>query len=1014
MTYSRINTLTGWLVFLVATAVYALTVEPTASFWDSGEYIATSYTLGVPHAPGAPFYLLVGRLFSFLSLGNPLRVAYWINMLSVLCSSFTILFLFWSITLLGKKLLKVTDGNETRSSVFLLISGALVGALTFTFSDSFWFSAVETELYAMASLFTAVCFWAMLRWEAQRDVATAQRWLIFIAYLLGLSVGVHLLALLVIPPLAMIYYFKKYPQPSHRGAVVALAIGGGLLLSSMLGLGWLASLAASADIFLVNTVGLPFGSGIVLVVGLLLGGLSYGLYYTYRLRRADLQTAGLAVLFVFIGYGSYLLIPIRANADPPININDPNNVLSLIYYLNREQYPSRPLLYGNYFTAELQEQRSGDPVYTSGPEDYYVKYHRPENVYDPQAQTIFPRMYSGGESSGHPAGYRQWTNLREGERPSFGDNLEFFFRYQLGHMYARYFLWNFAGREGERQDSGWLAPWKSGKGLPTVIAHDKARNQYWMLPLLLGMVGMVFQYRRSRKQAAVLFTLFFMTGIALVLYANNPPVEPRERDYVYVGNFYTFAMWIGLGVMALGARIWEWLQRKEHQIGSKGRRASNRFDMQHSTLLARCSFFVLPCVVVIGCLLVPLLMATENWDDHDRSGRYFSVDAARNALASCDKDAILFTGGDNDTYPLWYVQNVEDYRTDVRVLVTTFANVDWFIEPMMRWQYKSPPLPLSLTMEHYRQGGPNDYLPYVANPNVSGPISVDQYLRLIKKESPALQLPTSSGTINVVPSRQLAFAVDTARVRQQGAVASAHLPDLASHMVWELTGNGLEKKDLLLLDLVNTGQWQRPIYFNNTALRQANFNLQDFVVQEGDTFRLVPTKTPDPDLRRVDTEKMYERMMHQFSWRGLHDPTTYNAGYYLMFAQNQRSNFNTLAEALLAEEQPEKARQALHKSLEVMPDTTLPYDVASVRTAQLLLQLGDTKQANAVADTLVDRYDALLSYLAQHPQPIYQRDQSIGLFTFSELARAYEQAGYPERAETYKRLLEHHYRALNG
>ena len=1011
MTYARLNTLTGWLAFLIAAIVYALTVEPTASFWDSGEYVATAYTLGVPHAPGAPFYLLVGRLFSFLSLGDPLRVAYWVNMLSVLCSSFTILFLFWSITLLGKKLLNVQPGHETTLDTLLLLGGGLVGALSFTFSDSFWFSAVETELYAMASLFTAACFWAMLRWEAQPDTATAQRWLILIAYLLGLSVGVHLLTLLVIPPLALLYYFRKYPHPTYRGATVAFALGGGVLLSIMLGLGWIASLAATMDIWLVNTVGLPFGSGILLTAGGMFGGLGYGLYRSYHRQNASLHTVALAVLFIFIGYGSYLLIPIRANAEPPININDPNNVLSLIYYLNREQYPSRPLLYGPYFTAELLEQRLGDPVYTPRSEGYDVKYHRLENIYDAEAQTIFPRMYSSSDSS-HPDRYRQWTNLREGEAPTFADNLTFFFRYQLGHMYIRYFLWNFAGRAGERQDAGWLAPWEAGKELPAIIDHDKARNQYWMLPLLLGVVGVVFQYRRSRKQAAVLFTLFFMTGVALVLYSNNPPVEPRERDYVYVSNFYAFAIWIGLGTVGVG--YWtRHLLRSVASMGPTGQQEIEQVSGGRAKIAPQYSF-LLSAAAIVACLLVPLLMASENWDDHDRSGRYFSVDAARNTLASCDEHAILFTGGDNDTYPLWYVQNVEGFRTDVRVLVTSFANVDWFIEPMMRPQYESPPLPLSLSMEQYRQGGPNDYLPYVAHPNVTGPISVDQYLRLIKQESPALRRPTSSGSINTIPSRQLAFSVDTAQVRQQAVVPREHLPDLTSRMVWELTGRGLEKKDLLLLDLVSTSQWRRPIYFNNTALVQANFNLQDYVVQEGDTFRLVPAKNPKPDVRRVDTRKTYDRMMHQFSWRGLDDPTTYNTGNYLMFAQNQRSNFNTLAEALLAEDQPEKARYALHKSLAVMPHETIPYDVASVRTAQLLLQLDDTESANHVADTLAHRYDELLTYLAEHPQPLYQRDLSVGLFTFNELARAYERAGEVERAEQYQKLLEHHYRALNG
>ena len=910
MTYSRLNTLTGWLAFLTAAVVYTLTVEPTASFWDSGEYIATSYTLGVPHAPGAPFYMLVGRLFSFLSLGDPRRVAYWVNMVSVLCSSFTVLFLCWSITRLGKKLLRVAAGRETVAEIILLLGGGLVGSLAFAFSDSFWFSAVETELYAMASLFSAVCFWAMLRWEAEDDPAAAHRWLILIAYLLGLSVGVHLLTLLVIPALVLMYYFKMYGQSSRRGIGAALSIGGGLLLLLMLGLGWGTALAASADIFLVNTLGLPFGSGIILVALLLFGGLGYVLYHSYHRRQAALHTATLASLFVIIGYASYLLIPIRAEANPPINLNNPDNVVSFIDYLNREQYGTRPLLYGRYFTADLIEQKQGDPVYTPGEDAYELKHHRIENVYDPRVQTIFPRMYSGEERMNHPARYRQWTGLRADESPTFADNLQFFVRYQLHHMYLRYFLWNFAGRAGERQDADWLAPWEAGQSLPELIAHEKARNQYLALPLLLGVIGLIFQYRRNRRQAGVLLTLFFMTGVALVLYSNNPPVEPRERDYVYVINFYAFAMWIGLGVMGVG----NWIDNRYRAI-DKEYRMSKYFSIRHSMFPARYSSLLPPLLVVSVCLAVPLLMVTENWDDHDRSGRYFSVDAARNTLASCDENAILFTGGDNDTYPLWYVQNVEGFRTDVRVLVTTFANVDWFVAQMMRPQYESPPLPLSLTMEQYRQGGLNDYLPYVANPNVDGPISVAAYLRLIRKERPALQVPTSFGTINTVPARRLAFALDTTQIKQQHLVAADHLADLAPRMVWELRGRGLEKKDLLLLDLVHTSEWQRPIYFNNTALAQVNFTLEDYVVQEGDTFRLTPTKNPNPDVRRVDTQKMYERMMHDFAWRGLRDSTTYNAGYYQLFAQNQRSNFNTLAEALLAEGATRESAAGTHRKL---------------------------------------------------------------------------------------------------
>lgn len=981
--YNRVNNLTGWIVFLIATITYLLTVEPTASFWDSGEYIAASYTLGVPHAPGAPLYLLVGRLFSFLSLGNPLQVALCLNVLSALCSSLAVLFLFWSITLVGRKLLHIERGIETPQQMVLLMGSGVVGALAFAFSDSFWFSATETELYAVASFFTAFCFWAMLKWESIENSAKANRWLLLIAYMIGLSVGVHILNLLVIPALALIYYYKKNATFSVIRSLLAFTVGGIILLLVMYGLGLSGSIAASLDIFFVNVLSLPFGSGILFFVLIFFGTLGYGIYYSHQRRKVSLNSAFLLTAFVFIGYTSYLVIPIRAKQETAINLNDPNHIVSFIGYLNREQYPSRPLWYGPDFTAKIIKQEPGKTVYDQGEEEYVVKDHQIENIYDPKAEAILPRMYS--RDPGHAELYRQWTGMRAGEKPTFAHNLTFLFRYQLGHMYLRYFMWNFAGREGNRQNAGWLSPTEALQKVPSMIREDKARNNYWMLPLLLGVGGLIFQYQRSKKGFTILAALFFMTGIALVLYSNNPPIEPRERDYVYVSNFYTFAFWIGMGVIALVSQLQRVFKSK------------NVWQ---------------PAVASLVCLSVPLLMISENWDDHDRTDRYFSVDAARNMLASCDENAILFTGGDNDTYPLWYVQHVEGFRTDVRVLVAAFANVDWYIKQMRRPLYESRPLPLSLTMKHYQQGALNDYIPFVQNPNINGAINASQYLKLIENNSQALQANTSFGKINTIPSKAVYFNIDTAQVVQDNIVPPGKESLVSKRIAWELTGSGLEKKDLLLLDLVDTSRWKRPIYFNNTSLQSMGFDLNRFVVQEGDTFRLTPLKNPDEDKTMVDTEKMYGRMMHQFAWRGMDDPEGYYHGYYLMYAQSQRMNFNTLAEALVAEGSYDKAKNALHKSLQVMPDDTIPYDVASVKTAGLLLGLGEKDKADHIADTLSRRYDELLTYMAEHEALLYERDQTIGLYALNQFAYYYGEAGYLKEAEKFQKIFLKHYQRL--
>jgi hypothetical protein len=592
--------LLGWLVFVVATVVYWITVEPTASYWDCGEFIAVSYKLEIPHPPGAPFFQLVGRLFSFLALGDVYRVAYWINIVSVVSSGFTILFLFWTITLFGRKILNVDAAGMTEGQSYLILGGAFVGSLAYTFSDSFWFSAVEAEVYAMSAFFLAFVVWAILKWEHIEDESHANRWLILIFYMMGLSIGVHLMNLIAIPALGLIFYFKKYQQPTTWGVISTLIISLFIiiLIYEFIVPG-LPGIAGSFEIFFVNSIGLPFRSGIIIFMILVIAALVYGIYYSQKKNKEVLNTALLALAFILIGYSSFSIVLIRSNFNPPIDENDPENVISFVSYLKREQYGSRPLLYGQYFDAEVIDQERGDPVYVQGEDKYEISHYDIKYVYDPNRMTILPRAYSSTEN--HVQQYRNWMNLRPNERPNFADNPMFMFRYQIGYMYMRYFMWNFSGRESDIQGASWMMPLDAFKKVPQQLAENKGRNNYFMLPLLLGLIGMFYNYRKNQKVFGVLILLYVLTGVALVVYLNSPPVEPRERDYIYVGSYYTFAIWIGIGIMAIGRYLMQFIK-------------NSRFAAVTATLLG---------------MAVPVIMAAENWNDHDRSNRYFSVDSAK-------------------------------------------------------------------------------------------------------------------------------------------------------------------------------------------------------------------------------------------------------------------------------------------------------------------------------------------------------------------------------------------------
>ena len=988
MEFKKINNIAGWIVFAIATIVYLLTIERTASYWDCGEFIAVSYRLMVPHPPGAPFFLLVGRIFSFLAFGDVEKVAYWINIVSILSSSFTILFLFWTISMLVRKTLGIGPDDEiSPAQTWKIIGAGAVGALAYTFSDSFWFSAVEAEVYAMSSFFTAIVVRAMLKWDLIQDESRANRWLIFIAYMMGLSIGVHLLNLVTIPALGLIYYFKKY-ESTRKGIIFTMIVSGLIvILINNLIIPGLPSIAGGFEILFVNTFGLPFGSGAVFFGLLVISAVTYGVYYSQVKQKPLLNTAMLSLAFILIGYSSYSIIVIRSNYNPPIDENNPENVMTFIKYLKREQYGSRPLLYGKYYTADLLRDETGRPVYEEGEanyrkgEDKYIEVDRKITYkYDPKQSTILPRMYS--DDPNHVQRYMEVTGLRPNEKPSFIDNLHFMFSHQIGHMYLRYFMWNFAGRESDIQDAGWLNPVEAMKDVPQELAENKGRNNYFMIPLFLGIIGLFYQWKKDVKNFAFVGLLFILTGVALVLYLNSPPIEPRERDYIYVGSYYAFAIWIGFAVLAIADIFTRFLSAKTAAIAAS-----------------------------LVCLSAPAIMAQQNWDDHDRDNRYFSVDSAKNFLASTAENAILFTGGDNDTFPLWYVQDVEEYRTDVRVVVLSYFNTDWYIEQMMRKAYESEPFPFTLTLENYRSGGPNDYLPY-EDMGINN-LDIKLYMDLLKKNDERLRLYPQA---NIVPSRTFTLKVDTEKVRELGIVPKALDSLITDRMTFSLKPgrNGLEKKDLAILDLLATNDWSRPIYLNNTSREQISFDLSPYAIQEGNAFRILPVRNPRPQEAFVSTEVMYDNLINNFHYRELDNEKVYYNEDYRNFVLNHRGSFNNLATALIDEGKTEKAKEVLNFSLEKMPDRTVPYDYTTPRTISLLYEVGESDKATEIAGVVGDRAIEMVDYLIRENKPISYELQSnlvilgelqrIMLMNGQEdLARKYEEA-YQQAVGNYQRL----------
>lgn len=950
----------GLLVLCISFLVYLLTLEPTTSLWDCGEFIAAGYKLQVPHPPGTPLFLLLCRLFSLFAMDKD-HIAYSMNILSAVASSFAVYLLFHTIILLGRKIIVASN-----SSPIILTIAATIGSLTFAFSDTFWFNATETEVYGMSCLFTALVFWSMLKWSEQTSERNEMKWLLLLAYLTGLSMGVHLLNLVAIPALGFIFYFKKY-KVSKKGMLLTLIISALLILVAMefLIIG-IPSLASIVERLFVNGFHLPFGSGLIAFFILLIVSLFIALSLSLKKARGRLHLAVLALIFTLLGSSANLVIPIRSAYNTPIDENNPEDVMSLILYLKRDQYGSRPLLKGPTFTAGYPtEINKKSPRYSKDESlgRYVISDYSYEYVYDKKHTTLFPRMAFTEER--HQQSYRNWLSLKEGQEPTMVHNLRFFFEFQIGHMFWRYFLWNFAGRESDEQNASWISPdqWFD-QHIPDLTLHNKAHNNYYMIPLFIGIAGMFYHWKKSKRDALVLGLLFVFCGIAINVYLNQPPSEPRERDYIYVGAFYAFAVWIGFSVL--------WLE-----------------DILRAFLRSSNLRIILALCMTLG---IPIWMIQQNWNDHDRSNRYMAEDLSKNMLVGCDKDAILFTGGDNDTFPLWYAQEVEEFRTDVRICILSLLNIDSYVQSMYKACNNSSPLLFTLNSKQYNRGV-NDMIYLRENPVYQKGIDLRKYLHAIKSESPSLKFPSDDNELTIVPSKILVLDIDTNTLP---AMLSGY--PVTSRMEFQLSAN-LTKSDLAVLDIIVTNNWKRPIYFNQNTLFDFPY-LKDYTIKEGMLYRLFPVKK---EKNMVNSALTYQRLMHDYEWKGLNDPSVYTDPAFHVFVFWARADFYNLAVQLFNENKPEQARAIVLRCLELLPDDCVPYDYYTVSGLRLLLALKETKNVNTICKLLGDRCILQLNYYASKKKSSL-RDYDV--FILQEIIHVLNSNGNEALSSHYKEALE--------
>lgn len=1065
--YRFVNNLIGWITFLIAATVYCLTIEPTASFWDCPEFITTGYKLEVGHPPGAPFFMLVANLFSQFA-SDTTEVARMVNYMSALMSATCILFLFWSITHLVRKLVVKDKTHISTGQIITIMGSGLVGALAYTFSDTFWFSAVEGEVYAFSSLFTAVVFWLILKWEDVANEPHSDRWLILIAYLTGLSIGVHLLNLLCLPAIVLVYYFKKVPNATTKGSLLALTASAVLVAIVLYGIipgivkvgGWF-------ELFFVNTLSMPFNTGVLVYILVLATTLIWGVYESYQMKNAQrmiisfvltvallgipfyghgvvsiiigilvlaalwfylrpetqeklkqswritartLNTALLCTMLIVIGYSSYALIVIRSTANTPMDQNSPEDIFTLGEYLGREQYGTRPLFYGQAFSSEVAlDVKNGyckpriktentkyirkEKTSPNEPDRYIEVPGRIE--YEYAQNMFFPRMYS----SIHAQQYNAWMDIKGYEvpfdncgnivmvtMPTQWENIKFFFTYQLNWMYWRYFMWNFAGRQNDIQGNGEIehGNWITGISfidnllvgdqtlLPTELRENKGHNVYYCLPLLLGIIGLLWQAYRGEKgiqQFWIVFFLFFMTGIAIVLYLNQTPLQPRERDYAYAGSFYAFAIWIGMGVAGLVELMKRYLKLAELPAAS---------------------------IATMLCLFVPIQMASQNWDDHDRSGRYMARDFGQNYLMSLQEkgNPIIYTNGDNDTFPLWYNQDVENFRPDTRTCNLSYLQTDWYIDQMKRPAYNSPSLPITWERSEYVEGT-NDYIQVMPEYKKS----IDQLYA--QAEQQALNGSNKEALINVkkefgdnpyelknilkywvrnpkdkelkvIPTDSIVIKVDKEAVRRSGMlIPNDSIPD---YMHISLKGKRiLYKHELIMLEMLAEANWERPIYMAISVGSENHLNMGNHFIQEGLAYRFTPFDTDKLGIK-VDSEKMYDNLMNKFKYGGIDKPGIYIDENAMRMCASHRRIFAQLVLQLLKEGKTDKAKKALAYAEQVIPDYNVPYDWqnGAVQLAEAYYQLGETDKADAIMKSVADKaIEYITWYLSLNTQHFF-------------------------------------------
>ena len=1001
------NRISAVFVLVVSAVTYLLTIEPTASFWDCGEFIASSYKLEVGHPPGNPVFQLIARFFTMFA--DNMHAAVAVNVMSALCSALTIFFLHLTIVFLAKRVIKPdADGKYSVSRAIAVYGSGIVGSLAYCFSDTFWFSAVEGEVYAMSSLFTAMVFWAMTKWYEQADTPYANRWIVLISFLMGLSIGVHLLNLLTIPALVFMFYYRKREDGHYSfWEYVKIFLLSAVILAVILFgiIPYLPKFAAYTDLFFVNVLGLPFNTGAAFFMIALLAACFWGLFHTMKKKAVLANTLLLCFTVIVIGFSIFSVVIIRSAAKTPTNEYQPDNPFTLIRYLGREQYGSNPILYGQYFDAPYEVVT---PKYWAPMGDRYVHADSPgELKYPAEGKMLFPRMWAGGDQR-YIDFYESYMNGKgtpvpgaEHKKPTFGTNLYFFLDYQLNWMYWRYFMWNFAGRQNDIHSPSpgeiFAGNWESGIGFidkarlgdqtdaPDYLKNNKGKNHYYMLPLLLGLIGLFFQFSRDKRGTWLTFLLFFMTGIAIVIYLNQPPYQVRERDYAYAGSFYAFSIWIGLAVAAIYSFIEDLLAGKTGNASAQTVRTAAA------------------SVVSLVCLGVPALMAQQNWDDHDRSHRRTAVELARNYLNSVGPDGILITHGDNDTFPLWYAQEVENVRTDVRICNTSLLGTDWHIDQMKYACNESAPLPLTVGMDQYLYGTNELVFIYDVRDTV---ISIKDVMRVFKHPRAKVEL-TSGKMVDYIMSRKISVPVNKENVIKYGILDEKYASMIPDEIVLEMPESKtfITKPELFLLDLLSNYQWDRPINMLSMG-GDLDIGQKSYLMYEGFSYKLVPIKGPmsssEPGL--TDTEDLYRKMTEVFSWDALSRDdyfVDYQNLYTFCGVMSQRNLFLNAAEKMMDEGRSDRALEMLDMCERNVPEYNFPLDMTYLgfsneymvlRMISLYYDLGQGDKARSMAarfaDELMDSAGFFLSFYDYRP------DEFNTVFTYIQnLQYVYDAGG---------------------